>query len=79
LNYIQLILYIYTVLNVLKLTLIIINTPITYVLLTHTLGSIGNNNLNIPYKLNFYIITTNNILLPNGDSIWAFNNQLFKN
>ena len=41
--------------------------------------NIGKINLNIPYKLNFKTIAANIILPLNGDSTWAFNNQLFKN
>jgi hypothetical protein len=57
-------------------------TPIVnnmYVKLIDDLGSIGNINLNIPYKLNLSTTPANIILPPNGDSTWAFNSQLFKN
>ena len=43
------------------------------------LGTIDNNILYIPYKLNFNTMAANITLPPKGDSTCAFNNQLFKN
>jgi len=45
----------------------------------YALGSNGNINLNIPYKLSFSTIPAKIILPPKGDSTCAFKSQEFKN
>jgi outer membrane lipoprotein-sorting protein len=41
-------------------------------------GSNGKTSLKKPYRLSFNTIAARMILPANGDSTWAFNNQVFK-